>query len=78
MLIGVLPRSPCRVPILVAAIILPFVIEGFQLVASPLGRACQSGDVIDNLTGLVLGLGAGWAIEWIGRRTREAPPSSGS
>jgi hypothetical protein len=68
-LIGVLPRSSYRVPILIAAIILPFAIEGFQLVVSPLGRACQSGDVIDNLTGLVLGLGVGWTAAWIGRRT---------
>jgi hypothetical protein len=39
---------------------LPFAIEGFQLVVTPLGRACQSADMVDNLTGLVLGLGAGW------------------
>ena len=61
-LIGMLPRSPYRVPILIAAIILPFAVEGFQLVVSPLGRACQSADVFDNLLGLTLGLGAGLLV----------------
>ena len=64
-LIGVLPRSPYRVPILIAAIILPFAIEVLQLVISPLGRACQSADVFDNLLGLTLGLGAGLLVSWI-------------
>ena len=66
--IGMLPRSSYRWPIVIGAIILPFVIEGFQLVATPLGRACQSGDVVDNLLGLALGLGAGLTAVWIGRR----------
>ena len=35
---------------------MPFLIEAVQLVATPLGRVCQSGDVVDNLTGLVIGL----------------------
>ena len=35
---------------------LPFAIEGIQLVATPLGRSCQSVDVGNNLTGLVTGL----------------------
>ena len=67
-LIGMLPRSPYRWPIVIGAIILPFAIEGFQLVATPLGRACQSGDVVDNLLGLTLGFGAGLTAMWIGRR----------
>ncbi len=45
MLIGMLPRSPYRWPIVAGAVILPFAVEGFQLVATPLGRACQSADV---------------------------------
>jgi hypothetical protein len=67
-LIGMLPRSPHRVPILIAAIILPFAVEGVQLVVSPLGRACQSADIFDNLLGLTLGLGIGLLVAWIGRR----------
>ena len=67
-LIGMLPRSSYRVPILIAAIVLPFAVEIFQLVATPLGRACQSADVIDNLLGLVLGLGVGLLATRIVRR----------
>ena len=63
-----LPRSPYRAPILIAAVILPFAVEAFQLVVTPLGRACQSADVFDNLLGLVVGLGVGSLIGWIGRR----------
>ena len=39
-----------------AAIALPFAIEAIQLVAPILDRGCQSADVVDNLTGLALGL----------------------
>ena len=38
---------------------LPASIELIQLLVPPLGRECQSADVIDNLTGLVVGLAAG-------------------
>ena len=37
-------------------VILPFAIETIQLLATGLGRACQSSDVADNLTGLAIGL----------------------
>ena len=33
-----------------------------------LARGCQSGDVIDNLTGLVIGLAAGSFIAWVASR----------
>ena len=67
--IGLLPRSPYRAPIVIAAIALPFAVEVFQLVVTPLGRACQSADVFDNLLGLSLGLGVGLTAAWIGRRS---------
>jgi glycopeptide antibiotics resistance protein len=67
-LIGMLRRSPYRLPIILAAVILPFAIETIQLVIAPLGRACQSADVFDNLAGLVLGLGVGSTAGWIRRR----------
>jgi hypothetical protein len=66
--IGMLPRSAYRTPILIAAVIMPFAVEGFQLVVTPLGRACQSADVFDNLLGLVVGLCVGSLIAWVGRR----------
>ena len=42
-----------------AAILLPIAIETIQAVVPALGRVCQSGDVVDNWTGLALGLAIG-------------------
>lgn len=69
-LIGLLPPSPLRLPVVVAAAILPVAIELFQFAAAPLGRACQGADVIDNLTGLIVGLVMGLAGAWIARQRR--------
>jgi hypothetical protein len=44
------------------AVALPFAIEATQLVVTSLDRACQSADVSDNLTGLALGVVAGWFV----------------
>jgi hypothetical protein len=41
--------------LLLGSIALPFAIEAVQLVAIPLDRACQSVDVVDNLSGLLVG-----------------------
>ena len=57
--IGLLPRSRLKLAIVVAAIALPFAIEATQLVVLWLDRACESADVVDNLTGLAIGLGGG-------------------
>ena len=57
--IAFMPRSRLKVAVLVAAIALPFAIETTQLLLPILDRGCQSADVIDNLTGLVLGLAGG-------------------
>jgi glycopeptide antibiotics resistance protein len=57
--IGLARRSRYAVPLVVAGIALPFAIEAIQLLAPSLARACESADVFDNLTGLVLGLVAG-------------------
>jgi hypothetical protein len=57
--IGLLPRSRRKVAIVAGAIALPFAIETIQLVVPWLDRACESADVVDNLTGLLLGLVAG-------------------
>ena len=66
--IGLLPHSRLKLGLVLGAMVLPIAIETIQLVAAPLGRACQSADVFDNLLGVVLGLGAGLAAGWIGRR----------
>ena len=57
--IGLLPRSRLKAALICGAIALPFAIESIQLLVPVLGRACQSSDVADNLTGLVLGLAVG-------------------
>lgn len=65
--IGLVPRSRRKAAIVVAAIALPFAIETIQLLVPWLDRGCQSADVVDNLTGLVLGLVAGGAAGWLAK-----------
>jgi glycopeptide antibiotics resistance protein len=57
--IGLVPRSRRKGAIVVAAIALPFAIETVQLLVPALDRACESADVVDNLTGLAIGLAVG-------------------
>jgi glycopeptide antibiotics resistance protein len=63
--IGILPGSRRKTGILAAAIALPFAIEASQLLVTALDRACQSGDLVDNLTGLGIGLAAGVTVGWL-------------
>ena len=74
---ALLPRSRATLVVLAGALVLPASIELIQLLATPLGRECQSADVVDNLSGLVLGILAAtvprrawscWAIRRSGRR----------
>lgn len=62
--IGLLPHHRTRVLAIVAALALPIAIELIQLLLPALGRACQSGDAIDNLSGLGLGVAAALALTW--------------
>jgi glycopeptide antibiotics resistance protein len=57
--IGLVPRSRRKAAVVIAAIALPFGIETIQLLVPALDRACESADVVDNLTGLAIGLGGG-------------------
>ncbi len=70
--IGLCPRSRAKLAVLVGALALPVAIELLQLVAVALGRQCQSSDVVDNLSGLLLGVFAGsiggWLAHAVGRR----------
>jgi hypothetical protein len=63
--IGLIPRRRVRSLAIIAATLLPVAIEVVQLVVGRLGRACQSGDVIDNLTGLAIGFGGVLAVGWV-------------
>ena len=64
--------SSRKAAVLAGAFALPFLIEATQLVVTPLGRSCQSADVTDNLTGLVLGLTAGTVVAWLAGRSAHA------
>ncbi len=63
--IGWLPRLRLERWVVLLAYGLPFAIEAIQLVAVQLGRECQSGDVIDDVTGLTIGLVVGGAARWL-------------
>ena len=63
--IALAARSSRKAAVLAGAFALPFLIEATQLVVTPLGRGCQSADVTDNLTGLVLGLTVGTVVAWL-------------
>ena len=84
MAIGLVPRPAIRLGLAIAALLLSPAIELIQLVVTPLDRACQSSDVFDNLTGLVVGLALGLLIglaAWIvgvGLRPKARPgPGTG-
>lgn len=68
--IGLLPRSGRKAALVVVAIALPFAIEASQRLVSLLDRACESADVVDNLTGLFIGLAVGFVAGWLHRRVR--------
>jgi VanZ like protein len=48
--------------LMVAALALPWAIESTQLALPALGRTCQSGDLTDNLLGLLIGLVVGFVV----------------
>jgi glycopeptide antibiotics resistance protein len=55
--LGCLPASRRSLAVGCGAAVLPVLIELVQLAFPAFGRGCQSADVIDNLSGLFLGLG---------------------
>jgi glycopeptide antibiotics resistance protein len=60
--VGMLPRGRRAGLVAVAAVSLPFIVEGIQLAATPLGRGCQTADVFDNLLGLGIGAAIGLSV----------------
>jgi hypothetical protein len=71
--IALLPRSRATAFAIIGAALLPLAIESIQLAATPLDRACQGADVIDNMLGLALGFAAGWTCLWVSRRAAKQP-----
>ena len=76
--LGLLPPSGARTRLIGTVLLLPVAIETIQLAAGFLVRACQSGDVVDNLAGLVAGLLAGLLLGTIAAalRVRRASPNA--
>jgi hypothetical protein len=68
--VGFVPPKAHQLELVVVAAALPFLIEAVQLVVTQLDRACQSGDVVDNLVGLAIGLVVGLAAAWLMRGIR--------
>ncbi len=62
--IGLCPPSRAKLGVVALAYAMPLAIEAIQLVATPLGRECQSADVVDNLTGLTLAITAATLVRW--------------
>ena len=73
--IGLVPGSRRKAVLTGLAVLLPIAIESAQLLLPILGRGCQSGDVFDNLTGLLLGwlIGTGARLSYAGVTPREEP-----
>jgi VanZ like family len=63
--IGLMPPSRHKALLIAAAVALPFAIEATQALVRSLDRACQSADVVDNLTGLAIGLVGGLMVQWV-------------
>jgi hypothetical protein len=76
--VGLLQNSRRKVAIILAVAAMPFVIEGIQLVATSLHRGCESADVSDNLTGLIIGFAVGQGLRLgAGLTLRRAPIADG-
>lgn len=68
--VGFVPPRAHQLLLIAAAVALPLVIEVIQLFVTKLDRACQSGDVVDNLVGLGIGVIVGLAAAWLMRGIR--------
>jgi hypothetical protein len=73
--IALLPQPKPRRALLAIAVGLPFAIETIQLLTPVLDRGCQSADVVDNLTGLIVGFVAGAVWRSRAGRGRGTPPA---
>ena len=72
--IAVLPRSRIKAALIAGAVVLPFIVEGIQYALPAFGRSCSSVDVVDNLTGLLVGFAVGGLVRLgIGLAGRRGP-----
>jgi glycopeptide antibiotics resistance protein len=70
--LALLPRSQRKAWLMAVALALPLVIETTQLIATPLDRACQSADVVDNVSGLLIGFVVGSVAGYLVSRASAA------
>ena len=63
--VGALPWSRAKGGLLVGSLALPFVVEGIQYLVPAFARSCSTVDVVDNLTGLVIGVAIGIVVQLI-------------
>ena len=75
--IGFIPARRHQAAFVAIALVTPVAIEFIQLVAIRLDRACQAGDVADNVAGLVIGLVIGVTLAWLVRRIRSSMSGRG-
>ena len=76
--VGLVPFARGGGLLLIGCVAAPFVIELTQLALPAMGRSCQSGDVVDNLTGLAVGFVMGLTFQTIVSRfqpRRDESPS---
>ncbi|MFN8519713.1 MAG: VanZ family protein [Chloroflexota bacterium] len=75
--LGLLPSGRRATRLIIAiGIASPFLVEGTQLIVRSLGRGCQAADVVDNVSGVVLGIILGRAIGTLAsRRTDGTGPA---
>lgn len=70
--LALLPRSRRKAWLMAVALAFPLVIETTQLIATPLDRACQSADVVDNISGLLFGFVVGSVTGYLFSRASSA------
>jgi glycopeptide antibiotics resistance protein len=71
--VGSISGARRRVAVLGLAVLLPFAVELLQFALPGLDRLCQSGDVVDNLAGLLLGFVVGAIVSTAVRRLAWSP-----
>jgi hypothetical protein len=70
--VGMLPRTRRGLSVLALAVASPLLVEATQALVPVLGRGCQSADVVDNLTGLILAWMAVLLVGWAWHQLRAA------
>jgi glycopeptide antibiotics resistance protein len=70
--VALLPRSRRGLAVTALALASPVLIEAMQAVVPVLGRGCQSSDVIDNVTGLLVGWTGAVLLGWLWKQLRVA------